>query len=1697
MQKITFSSLLTLLISLSAFSQRLDYDHSSKWFFGINAGATWSCTDVRNENDGGWGFTLGKSYNWKTGRRISFDLRGRYLYGDWYGQDNDTSNLSAYVSGPLSPYKDTFNMTVHNFLNEQHRLAFELVLHANRFTERTNWDPYIFGGIGITWRKTWGNLYNDAVLYNYPDMLASGGISNAISTDMDNTYETPLNENQNDRWKAKWMPSLGIGIGYIVGPRFSIGIEHKTTFTGIDDWDGVVSSNRLKKDWYNYTSGYLQFRFRTQEKEPHQEEQNNINNINNYNINCIKPTISATETSVTTNTENYYIRFNTTEITAKNTIMIRDAGGLTVPFTFDPTTNSVSSRVVLKPGINRFTLFVQNDCGSATQTLEVNYNDCRLPNITFSNLVKGGSTTVQQSTLNLSAIIENTMASNIALYVNGVSRTQFSYNFLNDVFQSTLSLQPGKNLIKVEASNLCGSSFAATEIIYDNCVIPSLSMMSPSNSGTTVSSASQVVTVSTLGFSGKNEFSVLLNGQNMNNFSWANAVLTVPVTLVNGNNTLTVNGTNRCGSESLVISLNYQQCQAPVITLQNPASVNVSVSKAPYTVKFKTQNQSSISLLVNNLPVKNYTYNATTGMLEYSFLLTPGLNIVTLTSSSACGVDMETVNITYLTCTSPNASLTSSGGTVSASGYVFSATTNGINSIQEIKVTQNGNAIPFTFSSGIVQAISLLNPGTNTFTVTLTNLCGTQSQTQTVTYNNCLTPSVGLLQPIASGITVNQNAYELQFTTANVNNASEITLKVNGKATPFQWLNGIVSASVVLNADINNVVVSVKNACGSDSKSLQISFKQCLVPSVVMNSPNQLSTTTNQNSINIDVDAVNCNSAAQITVMRNGTAVPFSFTNGKITLNPTLTPGLNTFVIKATNDCGNDIGQLNVTYDNCLAPLISLNSPIFGATSNATLAISAALQNIANASQVILLVNGIGVPFTLTSGTLTASATLQAGNNTVVISATNSCGTDVETNNIVFNPCKAPTVTINQPVTSGSTVSNATFAFNATLENVSLSNQVILSLNGNAITNFQLVSGQLSATLSLNNGVNTIVLSANNGCGAAQQTTTLTLSTCNSPSVNIQTANGQTVSNTLFPFTAQVFQITNVQGLTFMVNGQITPISLVGNTATASVTLQNGQNTLMLSATNACGTDTKAIQVNFIPCTTPSISVQNTNNATVTSATYVLNATVTGVISAEVSITLNGNPVNNFTLNGSNLSATLTLSPGSNHVVLVAQNNCGFDRGDLNVIYENCTTPQINVGSMSDTVAQGILTYAASLTNMPSVQGIGLTLNGQSVSNYSYVNGVLIANLNLANGDNTIVLTANNACGNASNTQHVYYDHCQVPIITVTSALQASDGLYYFEATLQHVYDIEGVYFTFNGQNVPFNYNNGQFTATVTLNQGANTFYISAGNNCGTDTETTNVNFANCNLPIIVLVNPSSASSNVTVAAYTIALDVQNISSAAEVNLTQNGTALMGISLAGTSVTLPVALQSGMNTFQVNANNVCGVDQNSFTINYTPNGNSNNGGRPENNSGSQGSPNNNAEKQNPPKDVKPVTPAPAPAKKDPPKDVKPVTPAPAPAKKDPPKDVKPVTPAPAPAKKDPPKDVKPVTPAPAPAKKDPPNDVKPATPTPAPAKKDPPKDVKPVTPVTPEKPVIKPKPSQPEPKETKPEEKKPEKGGGK
>jgi len=231
----------------------------------------------------------------------------------------------------------------------------------------------------------------------------------------------------------------------------------------------------------------------------------------------------------------------------------------------------------------------------------------------------------------------------------------------------------------------------------------------------------------------------------------------------------------------------------------------------------------------------------------------------------------------------------------------------------------------------------------------------------------------------------------------------------------------------------------------------------------------------------------------------------------------------------------------------------------------------------------------------------------------------------------------------------------------------------------------------------------------------------------------------------------------------------------------------------------------------------------------------------------------------------------------------------------------------------------------------------------------------------------------------------------------------------------------------------------GSISQNVNLADGLNTIIITASNACGTDSQTYSI--TKCKAPTISLISPASTVTNVSLAAYVLTFNVQNVTNVNELDLTQNGMSLPGITLAGSIATLPVMLQAGANNFNLSVNTGCGSTQTSFTINYSanvapptndPNTNDDNGGveRPTNspqnnqpkpastpNKGGGGSTPNNT--PTPAKEVKPaVTPAPAPNNTPTPaKEVKPaVTPTPAPNNTPTPaKEVKPaVTPAPAP-----------------------------------------------------------------------------------
>ena len=1666
-----------LLLSFTfANAQRINYDINSKWFFGLNAGVTWNTNDVKNVNSSGYGLILGRSYNYDYGKKISFDIRGRYLAGTWVGQDTTAFSLVNYQGGPLDSYNvDSNSIYVNNFQTDVRRLSLELVLHLNSIREKTGIDPYIFGGIGLTWTQTFGDLIQSAdstSLYDYTSLQQTGPIGPQLSSTLDGLYETRLDGGSNNEYLVKWMPSLGFGLGYQVGKRTSLGIEHKTTFTKGDSFDGFISeSPRLKNDWHHYTSAYLRINFKSRGGG---NDSNTSSNVNNYTTatNCPKPVVTLVSGNNKTVTNSQYrLEFNVSNLLNISGATLSNDLNQPVLFNYNASTHVIDAVVSLHPGQNTFQLSASNNCGSETATVIVNLLNCVTPTATFTS-PNGGNITVKTNDFAFSAIVHGTVNANgIKLLMNGMSLNGATYNSVNGLIQRPITLIPGLNTIQLTVTNECGSNTYTTAINYDNCVAASIQLLNPSASGTTTNSANFTLSANITGSLSTATVKVFHNGIQLGNPTLsAVGQFQIPVTLTTGMNSFNVEVLNGCGNDVEITSIYYQNCNAPIIAIQSP-SQNQSYTASTIALRFKSivsnvVAKQNIKVIVNGIEQSNFTYNATTGVVELGLTPINGSNSITVTATNNCGSDVETIQFNYINCAgiTPNVSILSTGGTTNSAIYTLLASTMNLGSVlpsgQTITVTQNGSPLAFNQISGQINAVTTLMPGVNTFVVTATTTsCGNDSKTITVNYNNCIAPQITLIQPTTTGGTSNIGTLQFKANATNIAQSQNIQLVKNGQQIPFTFSNGLIESTIALTNGINTITLSVNNACGNDAETFTVNYVQCIPPTIQLgaNVINGVSVTNAAYSFNAIVTGVN--NAQNINFKLNGASTPFNFANGTITSTLALVPGQNTLVFSASNDCGVDVETITVNYDNCIVPSISnfSTNPIT-ALANTPQTITA---NIAHATtqNIVFTQNGTQRPFSFVNGQFNAIISLVPGANSLVLTVNNNCGTDQHAWGINFTPCTAPILTVVTPSNNGLSVNSPVFAFQANIQNMTTSQGVLLSLNGTTLSNFTLTNGLLTASLSLQNGLNTIVLKGTNACGTDIKTITIFYSNCIAPVITVSNPTNSTgiVTSAAYTFSANIQNITSGQGILLSLNGSaITNYSFNNGLLSALVNLISGMNTFVLTATNACGTDTETRTIQYNACTVPTVVITNpaSISSTVSNASFAFSAAVQNASVQELSLTVNGVSVSNLNLLNGQVSAMVPLANGNNEVILTATNACGTATKTVYIKYEECLAPIVSITnptSANSTVSIALYTFNAEIQNSSGGQGINLTLNGMVIPNASFSNGQLSAVVNLANGQNVLVLSASNSCGTDNKTVTINYEQCVAPIVSILNPVDLFYGvnspIFPFQATIQNMSTSQGINLTVSGSTVSnFNFVNGNFTATLNLPEGVNEIVLTATNTCGTATQLRTIRYQSCIPPVIDITTIPSSGNTVTTSSLSFTASITNYTPAVPVQFVFNGTEISTYQNTAGLINAALTLIPGQNTIELSASSLCGNDSKTYLITFddgSTNGGSNGGsgnsdGMMQQNQPTQNKTNGQQSGQIPTIPAKPaptpVKPIPAPVKPvatpPPPPPVKPAaTPPPPPPAKPTPAPAKPTT-APAKPTSTPPPPPPPAKPAP-------------------------------------------------------------------
>ncbi len=1527
-------TLLTLLFifTASGFSQsHINYDRDTRWFMGINGGGTWHTqTETQMRIRGGYGFVVGASIGMHPKKMFSWDIRARFLHAYIGGQSEDRYDLNSSTTdglynygSNLDTYQDSIGYFMPNFRTTLLSGSMELVLNTNRWRERTGWNFYLFGGIGIKGYHTKADLFDESGdIYDY-DNLGSTSQTNLMSY-QDGDFETSL-VGTSDDYEVDWMPSFGAGISYQLSPAVAMGLEHKMTWTRNNTFDGMpndVSSGAASglNDIYHYSA--LTFKFHLFNGSHYVDTTsytnfdpvdpvdngNGGNGLTNVDppAERQKPIVDIYDpgSSPYTTTYSYFkIKANIHYVSGKSNVTFKQNGNINNNFSYNPNTDKFESNVVLQPGQNLFEITGVNEAGSDYETTIIIYQEevvvPQPPIVTITN-PPYSPYTVNYSAFSFAAKVLNVDSkSQIKVYFNGVYLSNFSYNSTTNMVAANLNLHEGTNTVTITATNSVGSDSKTANIIYVKPEVlppPVVSFITPSIDPYSTNSSSTNILASVLNVDSKNDITVKLNGYSINSFSFNTTTKHVSfyTNLIEGANIIEITGVNTVGQDSETTTIIYNKPHTrrpPIVTFENPSNDPLTVYNASYNVLAKVlyvDGASDITLKINGVQSTAFTYSPSSNYMNFNVNLLPGSNVIEVKGVNDDGEDTESTTIIYRR-TILQAPPVVDISYPAADNQVFNspnitliASVLNVNSSANISVLVNGvstTAFSYNNSTKVLNLPLTLIEGSNTVQITGSNSAGTDSETRIILYQIPQVPqppTVNFTNPPTSTFVTANPSFTVTAVTTNIDSKNQITLLQNGTLIndsqyTLTSTNQIIYNSTLINGNnIFEVIVTNNDGTASDLAivTLEIPNEPCIIPTVGYISPVPYSTVNDPN-VNIDAQINNYSPGTTIELKINGISLGYMSFNTSTSIaskDGVLNEGSNAVQVIVTNDCGTNHATFTLNYEvpeaPCEDPLVTAldNSSI--TTQETTITVQAGVLNIDGAQNISATLNGTPVNFNYDAGTNTitvADANLSLGNNSIVITASTDCGSSTIVYNVVREECNLPVIS-NLSQNDNFTSTDASITLTANITNA-VSGNIQLLINGiSQAFAYNETTGQLSAGVDLNVGSNSIVIIVTNDCGTTSQAIT---------------------------------------GTREIPCQQIAPSYITPNNGTASVTTENYEIVLHVNGT---------------------------------------------LEQSGINVTVNGSSAS-FTfdeITGDITISNITLVDGNNTISVTMTNACSSTTIDYEIQYDGCQEPTIAISNPNNgtTVNNSTLAFAANVTNANGSGNIDFTVNGTTTSfNFNETSGVLTSDINLVEGSNTIVLTVN-GCEVATQTTTVTYEIPCTPlsyslIQPASNSQTVTESLYNLSIGTNGIENNSQVSATLNGQSITTTFDIATNIVSIdglTLVEGANIIMIGLTNDCSYEMLTYNIQYNGCQPPVITL---GANQSSVTIPTYNFSATITNIADQSELEFLVNGAPTNFVFDATTgSFQGDVTLNEGNTSFTLNANGCESVSQ-TFNANYT------------------------------------------------------------------------------------------------------------------------------------------------------------------
>lgn len=1101
------------------------------WTFGLNAGLAYQSSDVRSTLDGfGFGATLGKNIFYQPGAPLAFDLRGRFLYTRQYGLDplrsfniagnrtlNGTNQLD-YTSYPID-LDEPRGFVYQNFKTNTAELSLEGLITMNRLRERTGVHVGLFGGIGLDWFKTQtdqansnGEEYFEAYA-NIDENRSMSVIRNELERALDGNYET-IADGNSESGTVKFMPSLGLELGYQLSPNFLLYGGHRVTFSGTDALDGERFADP-NNDLYHYTNLGLRWTINTAREQ-------DIARAPEIEI------VTPLGSPYTTSSANGLVVANIRHINSAADVncIVNDRS---VNFSYRNGRFSIDTP--LRPGTNEIIITAQNPHGMDRETVLLVYREAvietprieaprvRITDPGYNNFrTEAADFTVRATVANV------TDYRDIRFEVNGVER---DFIFEGRNLRANIPLREGSNRVQIRATNAAGSDEAETTITRENRIErPFVNITDPSDSRVESAYRNVEILAQVRNVEFRDQITLLINGRRSRDFNFdaSSGFVIADVRLQNGNNDLVFIAENRAGEARDEVRIRYREplpdpVRPPSVRITEPNRSAVTTYNARIRIAAIISNVNSrrdLTFAVNGRRSNNFNFDTRNGRLTANVNLLSGNNEVLIRAENRDGRDQQRIAIRRLeeivVQNPPIIRIYDPGNNTDTDRpYVnLEASIENVNNKSDINLVVNGSSMfdfDFNRATGRLEARIALQNGNNTIRIRATNRDGADDQTVNVSYRRLERPAVSITTP-DNDATTNRNSIPVRADISNVDRRSQIRLIVNGRDADFDFdsRRSELTANVNLQEGDNPIRVEAQTEAGTASDAVNVTLRRPQPPTVRISQP-KAGSTTSLSEVTVQAEITSVTNQRRISFVVNGKRIgDFELRGEVFTGKAPLQPGTNTIRVSASNDDGSAEDEVKLTYRTrsvrFLAPTVRFSEPkgaeivvdesIFGVTAKMT--------NVGSAREITMLVNGKAwttFDFNARSQQLTADISLQPGKNTVHIAVKNRGGEDEAEVYIVRKNVEKPVITvesISQPTVNPLRPGVGRSTIIASIERISDRESVKILVNDTEIDDFSYnpKSKQLKTVIELARGENEIIIRATNDDGTTEEKRTIT-----------------------------------------------------------------------------------------------------------------------------------------------------------------------------------------------------------------------------------------------------------------------------------------------------------------------------------------------------------------------------------------------------------------------------------------------------------------------------------------------------------------------------------------------------------------------------------------------------------------------------